>query len=153
MLVLLTIAFFAPPNTWDSMTYHMARVAHWIQNHRVDLYPTQDERQIWKDPWAEYAILHLQLLSQGDHYANLVQWFSYAGSIIGVSLIARALGINRLGQIVTALVAATMPMSLLQATSTQNDLAAALWLICFIDRKSTRLNSSHLKLSRMPSSA
>ena len=47
-------------------------------------------------------------------------------------MIAQALGINRLGQIITALVAATMPMSLLQATSTQNDLAAALWLICFI---------------------
>jgi hypothetical protein len=23
------VAFIAPPNTWDSMAYHMARVAHW----------------------------------------------------------------------------------------------------------------------------
>jgi hypothetical protein len=34
------IAIVAPPNTWDSMTYHMSRVAHWEQNHNVAHYPT-----------------------------------------------------------------------------------------------------------------
>ena len=31
--------------------------------------------------------------------------------------------------------------------------AAALFVLCYIDRKSTRLNSSHIQKSRMPSSA
>ena len=26
------------PNTWDSMTYHLSRVAHWVQNKRVGFY-------------------------------------------------------------------------------------------------------------------
>jgi hypothetical protein len=39
-LVTLVTALLAPPNNWDSMTYHMARVAHWKQNRSVDFYPT-----------------------------------------------------------------------------------------------------------------
>ncbi|NEQ81489.1 MAG: 4-amino-4-deoxy-L-arabinose transferase, partial [Moorea sp. SIO2I5] len=33
-------AMVAPPNTWDSMTYHMSRVLHWMQHHSVAHYPT-----------------------------------------------------------------------------------------------------------------
>ena len=36
----LAIALTAPPNTWDSMTYHMSRVWHWAQNQTVSHYPT-----------------------------------------------------------------------------------------------------------------
>src|SRR4030095_5899533 len=35
-----TLAFLAPPNNWDSMTYHMPRVAHWSQAGSVAHYPT-----------------------------------------------------------------------------------------------------------------
>ncbi|MEP6994907.1 MAG: hypothetical protein ABI968_10330, partial [Acidobacteriota bacterium] len=30
--LVLATAVFAPPNTWDALTYHLPRVAHWIQN-------------------------------------------------------------------------------------------------------------------------
>jgi ABC-type uncharacterized transport system permease subunit len=29
-----------PPNNWDSMTYHMARIAHWVMNESIEPYPT-----------------------------------------------------------------------------------------------------------------
>ena len=29
--MLAIVAFLAPPNTFDSMTYHMTRVAHWVE--------------------------------------------------------------------------------------------------------------------------
>src|SRR5262245_61501082 len=87
-LVVGTIALLAPPNNVDSMTYHMSRVVHWIQNRGVSFYPTHIMYQLFHSPWAEYAILHLQLLSSGDRFANLVQWFSMGGSMIGASLIA-----------------------------------------------------------------
>lgn len=35
------LALFAVPTTGDSMTYHLARVAHWVQDHTVAFYPTQ----------------------------------------------------------------------------------------------------------------
>ena len=125
-------AFIAPPNTWDSMTYHMSRVVHWIQNHSVAHYPTHIERQLTFTPWAEFAITHFQILSFSDRFANLIQWFSMLGSIIGVSMIAKILGSDRRGQILAAILAATIPMGILQASSTQNDYVVTFWLTCFV---------------------
>ncbi|MFA5156999.1 MAG: glycosyltransferase family 39 protein [Candidatus Omnitrophota bacterium] len=126
------IAFVAPPNTWDSMAYHMSRVAHWIQNHNVSHYPTHIERQLTRNPFAEFSIMHLQVLSKGDRFAGFVQWLSMIGSLIGVSLIAKCLGANRRGQICAAVIAATIPMGILQASSTQNDYVVSFWLVCFV---------------------
>ena len=66
------VAFIAPPNTWDTMAYHMARVAHWAQNGTVRHYPIPYLPQLYHPPWAEFAITHFQLLSGGDRFANAV---------------------------------------------------------------------------------
>lgn len=124
------IAIVAPSNNWDSMTYHMARVVHWIQNHSVAHYPTYYSAQLVHPPWAEFAIMHLQILSGGDRLANLVQWLAMVGSIIGVSLIAQQLGADRRGEIFASVFCATIPMGILQASSTQNDYVVAFWLVC-----------------------
>jgi len=126
------IAWITPPNNWDSMAYHMSRVVHWIQNQNIAFYPTHINRQLHQTPWAEFAILHLQILRGGDHFANFIQWFSMIGSILGVSLIAKQFGANTRGQVLTAVIAATIPMGILQASSTQNDWVVSFWLVCFI---------------------
>jgi hypothetical protein len=124
------VAVVAPPNTWDSMTYHMSRVANWIQNGNIAHYPTYFLPQLFHPPFAELVILHLQILSGGDYLANLVQWFSMVGCLVGMSLIAQQLGANWQGQILTAVVVVTIPMGILQASSTQNDYAVAFWIVC-----------------------
>lgn len=124
------IAFLAPPNTGDSMTYHMPRIMRWIQQGSLAYYPTNTIRQLIQPPWAEYAMLHLQLLSGGDQLANFVEWWSFAGCCIGASLIAEQLGADRRGQLVAAVFAATLPMAIIQAPSTQNDLVVGYWLVC-----------------------
>lgn len=128
----LLIALAAPPNNWDSMTYHLARVVHWIQNSSVAHYPTHITRQLYSAPWAEYAIMHLQVLSGGDRFANLVQWSAMCGSITGTSLIAREFGASNRLQGLAAVLTATIPMGILQASSTQNDYVVAFWLVCFV---------------------
>jgi hypothetical protein len=60
------IAEAAPPNTWDSMTYHLARVAQWSQHGTIANYPANTVRQLYQPPFAEWAILHLQILSGGS---------------------------------------------------------------------------------------
>lgn len=126
MILTLTflIALIAPPNTWDSMTYHLARVAHWIQNEHVNFYPTSIDRQYYQMPLAEFGILHLQILAQSDCFANLIQWTSFLTCIILASLIAHQWRASHKTQLLAMIVSATTPMAILQASSTQNDLVA-----------------------------
>ncbi|MFG0250589.1 MAG: hypothetical protein ACF8OB_17015, partial [Phycisphaeraceae bacterium JB051] len=49
----LLIALVAPPNNWDSLTYHMSRVAHLAQNKTLDFYATPFLRQLTMPPLAE----------------------------------------------------------------------------------------------------
>jgi len=126
------LAIVVPPNEADSMAYHMARVVNWIQDHNVQHYPTYYIHQIAFPPLSSFIILHLQLLSGGDYLANLVQWFSMIGSVIGVSYIAKQLGAKPTGQTFSALVCATIPTGILQSSTTQNDYVTSFWLVCFV---------------------
>jgi len=141
------IAIVAPPNNWDSMTYHMARVVHWSQNHSLAHYPTYYSAQLVHPPLAEIIILHLQILSGGDRFANLVQTFSMIGSIIGVSLIAKQLGANLPGQILATVFCATLPMGILQSSNTQNDYVVCFWLVCLAHYLLLSLTSQSLPIS------
>ena len=130
-LVRLT-AILAPPNTNDALDYHMPRVVHWIQNGSLTFYPTAVPWQLSHNPGAEYAIAHFQLLSGGDRWANLVQWFAMVGSVIGVTLLAKDLGADVRGQVYTAVVSATIPMGILQGATAQNDYVVAFWLVALV---------------------
>ena len=127
----LTVAIAATPNNWDSMTYHLARVANWEQNRSIAHYPTAIGRQDYMPPLAEWMVLHLQLLAGSDRLANCVQWASWAGCMVAASSAARALGAGRVAQGAAAVLVGTLPMAILQASSTQNDLAVAFWLSAF----------------------
>lgn len=126
------IALLAPPNTWDVLEYHLPKVMHWIQNGSVSFYPTAIPRQNHLAPGAEFWVLHLQLLSGSDRFANLVAWFSMLGGLVTVSLIARQLGANVLAQCFASVFAATLPMGILQASSSMTDIVVAFWFVCFV---------------------
>jgi hypothetical protein len=147
------IAIVAPTNNWDSMDYHMSRVAYWIQHHSIAHYPTSYTPQLYQNPWSAFVILHFQILSGSDYFANLVQWLSMVGCLIGVSLIAKQLGANLHGQVFSSVVTATIPMGILQASSTQNDYVLAFWLVCLaycvvvIARAGKSSNWNHLLIA------
>jgi hypothetical protein len=129
LLTLLILAWFSPPNNVDSLLYHMARVVHWAQNGSIDHYATAYNHQNFMPPWAETAILHLRVLWGNDRPANLIQWISLVGSVVGVVAIAKLLGAGRKSQFLAAAFALSIPMGILQATSTQNDLVVTFWLV------------------------
>lgn len=128
--ICLVTALIAPPNNYDSMTYHMPRVMHWIQNRSVAHYPTHNLRQIFLPPGVSYIVTHLQILSGSDRFANCVQWLAFLGSVIGTSLIAKNFG-GVHAQSITALVCASIPMAIMQSTTPQTDLTVSFWLVCF----------------------
>lgn len=131
LFITLTVALVYPPNNWDSMTYHMARVAYWIQHASIDVYPTANDRQTHNPPLAEWAILHLQLLSKSDRFANIIQWLSFLVSIVLVTLIAKEFQLSLRAQLFSAVVGSTIPMAILESSSTQNDLVVTSFCIGF----------------------
>ncbi len=131
LILTFLIAIYSPPNNFDSMTYHMARVVHWIQQKSVSFYPTSIPRQNHSMPLVEYLILHLQLLSKSDQYANLVQWAGFVILILLGSEFTRLFQVSRKGQLLAALFAATIPMAILQSSSTQNDLIVSVFCVSF----------------------
>ncbi len=122
-------AIVAPPNTYDTMTYHLPRVMHWLQQGSLSPYSALDERHIFMSPWPALAQLHAMALFGSDRLANMVQWTSYVICVVGASGIAAALGGGRRTQVATAAVIASLPMALLQGASAQTDLTAAGWLV------------------------
>ena len=126
-VLIFIIAWVTPVNNNDSLQYHMSRVAHWAQNHSLEHYPTAYPPQLFNAIFAETVILHVYQLAGGDVAVNLVQWFFFAGAIILTVLCARSLTANRRGQLLAALFTATIPLAILEAPTTQNDLVAAFW--------------------------
>ena len=127
--VLLLVVILSFPNNWDAMVYHLARIFHWIQNNSINHYPTHLVRQVLWSPFNSFAMLHAMLLTGTDRLVNIVQLASTAGMVIGVSAIARELGAKKKVQIISALIAITVPSVLVQAVSSQNDTIVALWLV------------------------
>jgi len=122
-------AIVSAPNTWDAMAYHMSRIVQWMTNRDVNLYPAFYSVQLFLSPWAEYAMMHLDVLYGGDRLVNLIEWFSMVGSIIGVSLIAQRLGAGVRGQILAAIACATIPAGLLEASGAMNTYVGAFWIV------------------------
>lgn len=127
----LLVAIVAPPNNWDSMTCHMTRVARWIQEASVGFLATTNHCHNAYGPLTEYAVLHFQILVGGDRFANAVQWFALAGCGVAASLVAREQNQSASVQVLAAVIAVTLPMALLQASNTKDDIAVAFWIIAF----------------------
>jgi hypothetical protein len=122
------VAWLAPPNTWDALTYHMSRVAQWAQNGTIGHYATGIDAQDFMPPGASVLALQMYVLGQGDRLANFVQWFAMVGCLVVAPRIASRLGAGETGQWVTAAFVATLPSGIMQATSVTTDYVVALWV-------------------------
>jgi hypothetical protein len=126
MVVLIALGALYVPSNGDSLVYHLARVAQWLQNGSVAQYATHYPAQIELSPLHEYNMAQVQLLVGTDRLDGYLQLLGVVICVVGATEIARLLGARRNGQVLAAALTATLPSLLLEATSTQNnDFAAA----------------------------
>ena len=133
-----------PPNNWDSMTYHMARIVHWVGNNSLEYFPTHIYRQLYQPPLMEYLVMHITVLMGDDSLAFIVQWGFYICSGLALVAILRLLGFQRPSVFVGLLLFMLLPAAILQASSTQNDLMALFFYLVALYFGIKLLKSPHV---------
>lgn len=121
-------AIFAPPSNWDSMTYHLPRVMHWLSQGSLDHYQTYIARQLYLSPGHEIILAHGVGLGGSDRYAGLLNSMTLFIAMVASAGIALRIGGGLFAQLAATVVMGTIPMGILQASTTQNDLLHGLFL-------------------------
>jgi hypothetical protein len=115
-----------PPNSWDSLAYHLSRAAFWSQSGHVGYVPdAYDVRMDGSPPNAELVLTSLFDVTRSERLVGFVQFFAALACSLGVYTLARRLSFQSREAAFGALVFLTLPVVLLQAPTTQNDLVAA----------------------------
>lgn len=130
--VLLIGALFTVPYNYDSMTYHLGRIAHWIDNGSVAHFVSCIDRQIYSPVLSEYEMLHMYLLNGNDSFLNLLQYSSMLFTAYIIYQVTKKLGTNRTFSMLSTFLYVTMPLTISQAITTQNDLLASMWFAIFL---------------------
>jgi hypothetical protein len=122
----LVLAVTVPPNNWDSLTYHLARVASWRQQHGIHWIPNAPTQRMNEfQPLAEQQILFLLVGSGTTALYALPQFTAQLAILAAVYGAARLLGYRPLAVARGAALLAMLSLVALEATTAQNDLVAA----------------------------
>ena len=140
--------FFSAPNTTDSMVYHLPRVMYWMQEKTLYQDVIRNDHDFMA-PFAEYLVLHLYLIFNGDNMLFLSQWLAFAVSIVLSFLIAKELGVEERAAKLIALFIASLPIAVLQSSSTQTDIITTVMVLfsvyfALLLRKTPNLQNSIL---------
>ena len=132
LLIMFTTFFIGvsvPPNNWDSMTYHLARVAFWRQNTTLNHYFTNNSRQTIMPINAEVGLLWIILFTNNDRLAFLVQWTVFVLSLIVLYKMLKICKFSKKISFLSIFVFSCLTMVIMQASTTQNDLTLAVLVL------------------------
>ena len=125
----LIIVLFTAPGNWDSMTYHLARMAHYYQNNSLDYFNSSYWAQVTHPKNSTILLLFTYMIfNLNEKLTQLVQYFAYWISLFAIFGITRAIGFSKAKSLFAALVAGLLTNVLMQATTTQNDLTLTAFL-------------------------
>ena len=131
-VVLFVGAVFTVPYNYDSMSYHLARIGYWIDHQSVEHYICNIDGLIYSPVFAEYNLLHMMLLGGNDTFVNFLQYISMFGAAYFIFHSIRALGTNRTFSMFGTFVFMTMPLTISQSITTQNDLFVTVFFAIFV---------------------
>jgi hypothetical protein len=121
-MIVLTLAL--PPFIWDSLTYHLTNVAHWIQAGRIELFVTPISR-IYTPANYEVLATWFSVFISNDLLIELASLPAYLLAGVAVFGIAREFGLSREAAWIGALTAYSLPAWLLTSPGTKNDIHIA----------------------------
>ncbi len=118
------------PNDYDVLWYHLARAAFWKQQHAVAYIPNaNDARLNGFPPNAEIADTFTMIFSRSEHFAGFVQLSSLLAGTVAIGGIGRRIGLSVRQAAFGALLFATLPVVILQSSTSLNDLVFSVFLV------------------------
>lgn len=132
-IINLALIVLLPPHEWDSMTYHLPRVAHYLQQGNLDSFDANYWAQV-VHPKNSAILLSFVFIALGhnENLMQLVAFLSYWMLVIGVCGIAGKIGLDRTQRAFSTLLAALLITPLVYANTTQNDLTIAAYVAASI---------------------
>jgi hypothetical protein len=129
----VVLAIATPPNDYDTLWYHLSRAAFWRQEHGVGYVErANDLRLDVFTPGAELVSTWAMTLSGDERFAALFQLVALLATMLAVAGIARALDLDRRAAALGAVLFASLPVVVLQASTALNDLALASFLVIVV---------------------
>jgi len=126
----IILIVYIPPNNADSMTYHLSRVAYWLQYGSLDLFYTHNVRQTTFPFNAEILFMWTMIASKLDYLCGFIQFICYllSGTVL-YKCVREYLNVDKIPSINIALIWYSLPLVILESTTTQNDLVLAYFII------------------------
>lgn len=120
------LAVAVAPSCWDTLTYHLPRVAYFLQFGSLDYFPAN---YVYQNAHAKDGSLLLMFafLGSGRH-ENAMQFVQFVGWCIGAATVyglARKAGSSRFASTVCGLLFMLLPECVMEASTCQNDLLVA----------------------------
>lgn len=130
-LIVFTSLFY-PPNNWDSATCWLARMEHWIQNGSMNYFPTHFHLQNVHQPLSSIIFLNIRLITDSYLFLNLTQLFFLIGTSFILIELANPINKSLKFKLVIITLVLTIPIAVLQASSTKNDLIISFFFVAAI---------------------
>jgi len=128
IIISFYLAVYAPANNWDTMTYHFARIAFWIQHKSFEHYETSSIRQLMFQPNAEILYLWILLFIKKDIFSGILQFSSFCGCLWVLYSFLAYLKLSAQRILWAIFLFASLPAIIIQSSSTQNDLVLGFFL-------------------------
>jgi len=134
-LLNLIVVFTCAPGTWDSMSYHLARVAFYLQQGSFDVFEADYWAQVVHPTNGTALLLYTLLVTGSENLTQGVQLTAYWATLLAVYGLSVSLGVTRRAALFAALVFGLLTAALMEATTAQNDLLVAAFVAgsaCFL---------------------
>lgn len=135
-----------PPHEWDSMTYHLPRMAYYFQQGNLEFFGANYWAQVVHPKNSTLILIFFYIVTgRQENLLQLPQYFSYLILAVCVFAIARKIGMTSLQSFFAGLICALVIDTVAQSTTTQNDLylttclaGAAYFLFAFRETKTRK---------------
>ncbi len=147
------VIIFAAPHNWDSMTYHLARVAYYLQHNNLNYFHANYWAQVTHPKNSSLLLLYTYLIAnKNENLTQLVQFTSYWVAIISIYAITRQIGYSKTQSIFAATISALLTEWLMESITTQNDMILTAYfgiMVYFLFRFQETKNQKYLGLTAL----